>query len=679
MKKINTKDIVLILFLLISLFFANNIVLFSSILIMSLLLIVKKSGFINIEDSKFDYSLLILFCVVNIGYFIALNENIFHISANIFICYIMSLFCLNMKLKDRIRLMYIGMPLVFMLFSLNETILMYVYTLIFLIVFIYFANKSLKKLIIIAACLFIALITNNVMNEFISQKADPDWTDKLSAISETSIGNSDISKVRMKNRVMFTAVGDMPNSKKMPNLISNILAETENNEILWMGYTPELSFNYIDHLKHAVSQKEYYVTTTEKAEFIETKKYTYNYMIDKVLIDRFFIREQKIYSNKEDLMEILKGQNQVVNKYFQDNGFLQLINLLRNDNKINYKKFNVKFLNKQAINKDKKIIVKFKQGMIKEKPYMVESVSVLNNRKVVLTNGYEDAIIQKDTQIKFNYLDSIYKMYSNPTFGDKFVYQKYSKTIKKVIKEMGIDQKNDSIDLKVYKVHLWFARNFSYTLDKRFERRQRTIEDFLLYDRKGHCEYFATATALILRELGIPSKYVTGYNLTEKDGVIIGNLRNAHAWNLYYDGAGWKEVDNTVGNSIDSNSFIFSFLKLNFNVDTEMLSFKFKNIIPDIKLDNIFKDSKIADKMNTYYLLIVPIIIILLMIFAFIIRKINIEKKATDYYLKKKLKKVLLKYPKNEFKPWMTWAKEINDEFAINEVKKYYKKIYGEE
>lgn len=678
MKKINTKDIVLILFLFISLFFANNIVLFSSISIMSLLLIIKKSVFINIEDSKFDYSLLILFCVVNTGYFIVLNENIFYISANIFICYIMSLFCLNMKLKDRIRLMYIGMPLVFMLFSLNETILIYAYTLIFLIVFIYFVNKSLKKLIIIAACLFIALITNNVINEFISQKVDPDWTDKLSAISETSIGNSDISKVRMKNRVMFTAVGDMPNSKKMPNLISNILAETENNEILWMGYTPELSFNYIDHLKHAVSQKEYYVTTTEKAEFIGTKKYTYNYMIDKVLIDRFFIREQTIYSNKEDLMEILKGQSQVVNKYFQDNGFLQLIDLLKNENKINYKKFNVKFLNKQAMNKDKKIIVKFKQGMVKEKPYMVESVLVLNNRKVVLTNGYEDAIIQKDTQIKFNYLDSIYKMYSEPTFGDKFVYQKYSKTIKKVIEEMGIDQKNDSVDLKVYKVHLWFARNFSYTLDKRFERRQRTIEDFLLYDKKGHCEYFATATALILRELGIPSKYVTGYNLTEKDGVISANMKNAHAWNLYYDGAGWKEIDNTVGNSIDSNSFIFSFLKLNFNLNTEMLSFKFKNIIPDIKLDNIFKDSKIVDKMNNYYLLIIPALM-LLMIFTFIIKKINKAKKATDYYLKKRLKKVLLKYPKTEFKPWMTWAKETNDEFAINEVKKYYKKIYSEE
>ena len=34
---------------------------------------------------------------------------------------------------------------------------------------------------------------------------------------------------------------------------------------------------------------------------------------------------------------------------------------------------------------------------------------------------------------------------------------------------------------------------------------------FLLHDRKGHCEYFATAMAVLLRHAGIPSRVVNGF------------------------------------------------------------------------------------------------------------------------------------------------------------------------
>ena len=34
---------------------------------------------------------------------------------------------------------------------------------------------------------------------------------------------------------------------------------------------------------------------------------------------------------------------------------------------------------------------------------------------------------------------------------------------------------------------------------------------FLLRTRSGHCEYFATATVLLLRQLGIPARYAVGY------------------------------------------------------------------------------------------------------------------------------------------------------------------------
>jgi transglutaminase-like putative cysteine protease len=41
---------------------------------------------------------------------------------------------------------------------------------------------------------------------------------------------------------------------------------------------------------------------------------------------------------------------------------------------------------------------------------------------------------------------------------------------------------------------------------------------FLLRTRSGHCEYFATATVLLLRQLGIPARYAVGYAVHEASG-----------------------------------------------------------------------------------------------------------------------------------------------------------------
>ena len=55
--------------------------------------------------------------------------------------------------------------------------------------------------------------------------------------------------------------------------------------------------------------------------------------------------------------------------------------------------------------------------------------------------------------------------------------------------------------------------------------------------KAGHCEYFATATVLLLREVGVRARYVTGYAVPESaregDNYII-RERHAHAWALVY-------------------------------------------------------------------------------------------------------------------------------------------------
>src|SRR6185503_3233791 len=58
-----------------------------------------------------------------------------------------------------------------------------------------------------------------------------------------------------------------------------------------------------------------------------------------------------------------------------------------------------------------------------------------------------------------------------------------------------------------------FATKFAYSLnlsDAKDAARGRNISDFLLRERKGHCEYFGTGTVLVLRRLGIPARYAVG-------------------------------------------------------------------------------------------------------------------------------------------------------------------------
>lgn len=95
----------------------------------------------------------------------------------------------------------------------------------------------------------------------------------------------------------------------------------------------------------------------------------------------------------------------------------------------------------------------------------------------------------------------------------------------------------------------WFAANFRYTLFLGDEHQgPRNLERFLLEDRAGHCEYFGTATVLLLRALGIPARYVTGYSLQEYsrlESAYVVRQKHAHAWAEAYLDGHWVEVDTT--------------------------------------------------------------------------------------------------------------------------------------
>ncbi|MGH8056191.1 MAG: transglutaminase-like domain-containing protein, partial [Candidatus Entotheonellia bacterium] len=89
------------------------------------------------------------------------------------------------------------------------------------------------------------------------------------------------------------------------------------------------------------------------------------------------------------------------------------------------------------------------------------------------------------------------------------------------------------------------------------------LEDFLLRSRSGHCEYFATATVLLLRAAGLPARYATGYSVQEfstLEHMYVARARHAHAWALVYINGAWHDFDTTPAAwfSIEERSAWFS-------------------------------------------------------------------------------------------------------------------------
>jgi protein-glutamine gamma-glutamyltransferase len=94
-----------------------------------------------------------------------------------------------------------------------------------------------------------------------------------------------------------------------------------------------------------------------------------------------------------------------------------------------------------------------------------------------------------------------------------------------------------------------FFSDFRYTL---FQNNVEVADDplghFLNTSKAGHCEYFASATTLLLRQLGIPSRYVVGYSIQEWNDdmkMYIVRKRHAHAWASAYINGRWIPVDTT--------------------------------------------------------------------------------------------------------------------------------------
>ncbi len=88
-----------------------------------------------------------------------------------------------------------------------------------------------------------------------------------------------------------------------------------------------------------------------------------------------------------------------------------------------------------------------------------------------------------------------------------------------------------------------------------------SLADFLFTKKAGHCEYFATAMAVMLRTLDIPTRYARGFlggEFNDVGGDWIVRARDAHSWvEVYFPDVGWVTFDPTPAAPTGVRGFLY--------------------------------------------------------------------------------------------------------------------------
>ena len=107
-------------------------------------------------------------------------------------------------------------------------------------------------------------------------------------------------------------------------------------------------------------------------------------------------------------------------------------------------------------------------------------------------------------------------------------------------------------------IEQYLATHFGYTLEMSRSLPADPLANFLFERKAGHCEYFASSMAVMLRSLGIPSRIVTGFRggeFNDLTGQYLVRASDAHSWvEAYFSGSGWISFDPTPVGSLPSRT-----------------------------------------------------------------------------------------------------------------------------
>ncbi|HVB94410.1 MAG TPA: DUF3488 and transglutaminase-like domain-containing protein [Acidimicrobiales bacterium] len=106
-------------------------------------------------------------------------------------------------------------------------------------------------------------------------------------------------------------------------------------------------------------------------------------------------------------------------------------------------------------------------------------------------------------------------------------------------------------EAKVSAIEAWMSSHIHYSTDiPPLPANQNAVDGFLFGSRVGFCEQISTATAVMLRSLGIPAREAVGYvpgSYNPITDLYQVQAKDAHAWvQVWFPGYGWQNFDPTA-------------------------------------------------------------------------------------------------------------------------------------
>jgi hypothetical protein len=102
---------------------------------------------------------------------------------------------------------------------------------------------------------------------------------------------------------------------------------------------------------------------------------------------------------------------------------------------------------------------------------------------------------------------------------------------------------------KAAAIYDYLQANYTYTLEMATDEKFEPLDYFLFERKKGHCEYFSSAMAILLRAVDVPTRNVNGFlggEWNEYGGYLAVRGGDAHSWvEVWFDGVGWVTWDPT--------------------------------------------------------------------------------------------------------------------------------------
>ncbi|RMA97674.1 transglutaminase family protein [Hydrogenothermus marinus] len=289
---------------------------------------------------------------------------------------------------------------------------------------------------------------------------------------------------------------------------------------------------------------------------------------------------------------------------------------------------------------------------------------------------------------------SILKPKIKQTLENKYIYLQIPKNINpNIIKLAKRLRENKSVPEFIKNLKTFF-RDFKYSL-KNLPTGDDALYKFLFKTKSGNCEYFASATAILLRLNNIPARVVIGYkggDYNDFGGYYAVFNKNAHSWVEYYYNGYWNTLDTTPSAlPLELQKKELSFLfKLRLMFDT--INYYYINFVIDFNFQkqvHLFKSvsKNISDIKSQIYLIIgffkENIIYILLSglisfvgVVLFRYYSIPIEERILNKFLKKLEKYGYLKKENEGLEEFINKIKEEDLKEKANTFVKEFESIY---